>query len=137
ESVGVGDHDDFVTYRAVKIAWYEAGADSLYLVRSGLAAAEHRSLGFHGAGQHLGQVPLQEAGSSGEGTCRPGTDDQRVDAPFHLFENFLSGGFVVIVRIGGIIELGRHERTGSMGHEIVGAADGALHTLSVRGASYL
>src|SRR5207245_2771725 len=46
-------------------------------------------------------------------------------------------GFVMVVGVGGILELSRHEGGGISGDKLVGASDGALHALGIGCAEHL
>ena len=66
-----------------------------------------------------------------------GADDHCVDPAFHLLENFHRGGLIVVVGIGGIVELVGHEGVRITSYQILGAPDRTQHAFGVRSPSHL
>src|SRR5437588_3018371 len=81
---------------------------------------------------HTRQSFFQKTRHTGKGSCGAAPDRDGVDAPVHLLEDFARGGFIVIVSVGGIVELCGQKcaRIGSL--KIFGALDSALHALGLR-----
>ena len=102
---------------------------------SGRSASQHRTLSFHCERQHMRQLLFHKTCDSGESSRGARAEDDRINAAFHLFKDFFGGGFVVILRISGIIKLPGHESTGSFCSQRFGLANRARHSFFVRSAS--
>src|SRR5207249_1762476 len=127
ECIVVGDHQDFVANRRIKVRGNEAGANSFNLMFPGWAAAKNRALGFDCDRQGPRNPFLHIASYSSKCPRSAHADDNSIDAPLHLLENFRTGSLVMEVGISGILKLCSNERLRIAGREILGALDGALH----------
>ena len=107
DRVLVGDLDDFVDEVGAQNLWDEARADALNLVRTGLAAGEHRTL------RRLDRDGLEATASSalmysrhaGDRAAGADAGNENVDLAVGVVPDFGSGGFDVNLRVGGVVEL--------------------------------
>ena len=73
----------------------------------GCPAAQYRAFRLHRDRAHRrSNMLFQKARHPRKRSRRPTADRDRVHTPFHLLENFAGGSFIVVVGIGGIVELG-------------------------------
>jgi len=134
EGVAVGDHEDFVADGAIEGVGDERDADAFDFVGAGLASLQDRALGFDGDGEDAGILLLEEAGDAGERAAGADAGDEGVDASVELLPEFLSGGVVVELRVGGVVELEGGPNVGVGFGESEGAADGAGHAIGFGGS---
>ena len=106
-------------------------------MRTGLPAAQNRSLRFDGDRKHARRFLLDEAGNPRKRAAGSATYNNSVDLPVHLLENFSRRRLVVIIGIGQILELPRHERGAISSYERLCRVDGSLHALGIRSSEDL
>src|SRR5208283_895865 len=123
--------------RTVKIPRNKIVADAFHLVWTGLSSTENRALRLYRHGVHLRDPLFQETGNSSKSSGRAAADRDGIDAPLHLFKDFARRSFVVVVGIGGIVELRSQEGRRVGCQQVLGALNGALHTLGLRSAGNL
>ena len=102
---------------------------------AGRPAAKHRTLRLDSIGKNFRQTLFQKTRNAGKSPCGSRADDQRIDAAFHLLENFRSCSFVMKLGVGRIFKLTDHERVGIARDKLVGPLNGSLHALNVGSAN--
>src|SRR5437016_6175799 len=91
DRVLVRDAHDLVVDRGVEDLWRKTGADALDLVRTGLAAGEHRR-GFRldGHDMHRGLALLQHLADAGDGAAGADAGNEYIDLATGVVPDFLS-----------------------------------------------
>ena len=86
---------------------------------------------------HTRDALLEKTGNAAKGSRRAAADRDGIDAPLHLLKDLARGSFVVVVRVGRVVELRGHESGGIGCQQIPRALDRALHPLALRCADHL
>ena len=128
DRIVVTDPDDAVHDRRVEVGGHEAGADSLYLVRSRFASRQDgRGVRFDGEHPHIRLQFLEPPAGAADRSACAHAGDQYIDLSVRVAPDLFGGRLFVDAGIGRIGELLQDDRTRDLVAECFGPGDGAFH----------
>ena len=142
----VGHLLHLVDDRQIEVLGNEAGTDALNLVGTGLEGlavhrlADHRAAGgLHGDGfDRLARFIFDVARDAGDGAAGADAGHQHIDGAIAVVPDLRARGFEVDLRVGGIVELARHEVFGGIAfRDFLRFGDGSGHALGSFGEDQL
>ena len=134
KGVVVLDGDDLVVDPGVEDVGHKAGADTLDLVRAGLALGEHRGGGgLDGDDLNLGVLLLEELAHAGHSAAGADAGDEDVDLAVGVIPDLGAGRGLVDGGVGGVHELAGDNAVGGLLLQLLGLGDGTLHALGAVG----
>src|SRR5262249_27895663 len=129
----IADCDDLVDYTEIEHVGHEARADALDLVRSGLAPREHCAvLRLDRDDAQRRPSRLEHLTYARDRAAGADAGNEEIDVAAGVVPDLLRGGAAMDLGICRVLELLRDHGAGNLARKLLGAGDGARHSLRRR-----